>query len=229
MPHSNTILLNTLAHEMRQPLSTIESIAYYLELALPNAEPRVAEHLTRLRQLVAQSGWILSDALTLSQAGAAAPEAVDLDQILRAYVSEQTQQDSLGNRFNLHLDGGPVWMDFRHATQMVSAVCRLLGGAARPGAPVAIVTDVLASGDVQLRVTAVGLMGEDCSPAAGSGLILDCLERMAAANGASLIVRLSDPSCLELTLALPAAPQLTAEFSAFLADEQREPTAPGIL
>ena len=94
MPQSKENLLCNLAHELRQPLSTIESIAYYLELALPNADPRVLEQLTRLRHLVAQSGWMISDSLALSQEPDSRPEAIDLDELLSEFVLEQMQHDA---------------------------------------------------------------------------------------------------------------------------------------
>ena len=94
MPQSNEFLLHNLAHELRQPLSTIESIAYYLELALPHGDPRVLEQLTRLRHLVEQSGWILNDTLSLARPASGHPEAVDLDEMLSEFVYEQVQHDS---------------------------------------------------------------------------------------------------------------------------------------
>ena len=40
-------LLKAIAHEIRQPLSTIESIAYYLTLLIPGDDPKHREQLTR--------------------------------------------------------------------------------------------------------------------------------------------------------------------------------------
>ena len=53
----------TLAHELRQPLSSIESIAYHLSLVLPQADEKVQGSLERIRQLVEQSNEILTDGL----------------------------------------------------------------------------------------------------------------------------------------------------------------------
>jgi signal transduction histidine kinase len=51
-----------LSHELRQPLSSIESIAYYLEMVLTNAGQEVLDHCAELRRLVEESSWILDDA-----------------------------------------------------------------------------------------------------------------------------------------------------------------------
>jgi phosphoglycerate-specific signal transduction histidine kinase len=59
----------TLAHELRQPLSNIESIAYHLSLVLPQSDEAVQGSLTRIRQLVEQSNGILTDGLRQAAAG----------------------------------------------------------------------------------------------------------------------------------------------------------------
>jgi len=41
-----------LSHELRQPLSSIESIAYYLEMILTSADQEVLDHCAELRRLV---------------------------------------------------------------------------------------------------------------------------------------------------------------------------------
>ena len=52
-----------LAHDLRQPLSTIEAIAYYLEIMLPADQSEARRYLARLRQTVQESNTILSNAL----------------------------------------------------------------------------------------------------------------------------------------------------------------------
>jgi signal transduction histidine kinase len=56
-----------LAHELRQPLSTIEAIAYYLEITLPADQFEARRYLTRLRKTVEESNAILIDALRETQ------------------------------------------------------------------------------------------------------------------------------------------------------------------
>jgi len=51
----------TLAHELRQPLSGIECIAYQLSLVLPASDEGVQRSLARIRELVEQSNGILSE------------------------------------------------------------------------------------------------------------------------------------------------------------------------
>ena len=217
MPQSNEFLLQNLAHELRQPLSTIESIAYYLELALPHGDPRVLEQLTRLRHLVEQSGWILNDTLSLAKPSVTHPEAVDLDELFSEFVLEQVQHDSHWPHFDLNLAGAPVWMDFQQAREMVQGICRIFRTVTntKPGTEIRVETIVLSTGRILLRVRAEGQNLDDSSLPPGSSLTLEWLERIAVQNSASMTIQFLDPVRLELTVEVPPAPQEQLEFPEF--------------
>jgi nitrogen-specific signal transduction histidine kinase len=51
--------LRELVHELRQPLSSIEAIAYYLEMTLPAAQVQARLHMTQLQRLVEEANAIL--------------------------------------------------------------------------------------------------------------------------------------------------------------------------
>jgi len=51
--------LRELVHELRQPLSSIEAIAYYLEMTLPPGQVQARQHMTQLQELVAEATAIL--------------------------------------------------------------------------------------------------------------------------------------------------------------------------
>jgi hypothetical protein len=55
-------LIEHLAHDLRQPLSTIESIAYYLQIVVSKQDERVQLQLARLRAMVAETNRILAAA-----------------------------------------------------------------------------------------------------------------------------------------------------------------------
>ena len=61
----------SVAHELRQPLSNIEAIAYYLSMILPQSDQKIQAQLARIRELVEQSDGILSS--SLREAAQAAP------------------------------------------------------------------------------------------------------------------------------------------------------------
>lgn len=60
--------ISTLAHDLRQPLSAIEAIAYYLEMTLPAEQLEARQHLLRLQELVEHSSTILSHAVNATHA-----------------------------------------------------------------------------------------------------------------------------------------------------------------
>ena len=51
--------LRELIHDLRQPLSSIEAIAYYLEMTLPAEQVQAREHMTHLQRLVAEASAVL--------------------------------------------------------------------------------------------------------------------------------------------------------------------------
>jgi len=83
-----TTIVRQIAHELRQPLSTIESIAYYLDLILPRHEPRARAQLQRLQKLVEQSNWIVTNAVHFAQASPAVPQLLDLGELIPTAAAE---------------------------------------------------------------------------------------------------------------------------------------------
>jgi signal transduction histidine kinase len=117
-----TMVIQTLAHELRQPLSAMESIAYYLDLVLDRGDQRARDHALRLHGLVEQSNWILSCALEM---------ALDLAPKLEPGLNLDLSQNLslLPNKDNHSLS--PVLLDLTELiTQSIAA--HLLPGQAGP-------------------------------------------------------------------------------------------------
>ncbi len=51
--------LGDLVHELRQPLSSIEAIAYFLEMTLPAEQLEARQYMAQLQRLVADANTIL--------------------------------------------------------------------------------------------------------------------------------------------------------------------------
>jgi len=51
--------LRDLVHELRQPLSSIEAIAYYLEMTLPAGQCQARQYMSQLQRLVEETNTIL--------------------------------------------------------------------------------------------------------------------------------------------------------------------------
>src|SRR5947207_2889756 len=103
-------VLRDVAHELRQPLSTIESIAYYLAMVLPDADERVRTQLEMIRQLVEQSNWILTSGLGLAGgAPVAARTPVDVEELITQAVASLASAE--GPSIRLALAGGIPLVD----------------------------------------------------------------------------------------------------------------------
>jgi hypothetical protein len=61
MPERDEVVRDFI-HDMRQPLSSIEAIAYYLEMTLPAEQLQARQYMRRLQQLVYEANTILHDA-----------------------------------------------------------------------------------------------------------------------------------------------------------------------
>lgn len=53
-------VLSSMAHDLRQPLSNIEAIAYHLSMILPESDEKAQAQLRRIRELVQQTDEIIS-------------------------------------------------------------------------------------------------------------------------------------------------------------------------
>lgn len=61
-------VVQQLLHELRQPLSSIEAIAYYVEMTLPAQQLQARHHMQQLQDLVDQTNSILRRVLLLENA-----------------------------------------------------------------------------------------------------------------------------------------------------------------
>jgi hypothetical protein len=75
-------ILCRLAHDLRQPLSGIESIAYYLDMVLSDAEPDIGAQCAALRRMVEQASWLIDDAMLAARLDGVSLAACDLVPIL---------------------------------------------------------------------------------------------------------------------------------------------------
>lgn len=85
--------LRQVVHDVRQPLSGIENVAFMLEMASSVDDPKTLARLEHLRHLVDQTNWILEDALRASQVLEARSTSQDLCQILRAFAARTSLRE----------------------------------------------------------------------------------------------------------------------------------------
>ncbi|HTB18611.1 MAG TPA: hypothetical protein VK708_10860 [Bryobacteraceae bacterium] len=63
--------LYELIHDLRQPLSSIEAIAYYLEMTLPAGQLEARQYMSQLQRLVAETNTLLERSVGAKRKGCA--------------------------------------------------------------------------------------------------------------------------------------------------------------
>ncbi len=214
-------LIQHLTHDLRQPLSTIESTVFYLGIVLQSGDPKLKEHLDRLHDAVALSDAILRDALALSQFVAPKPVTVDLDELFEEFAA---------SNFDLHLAAVPVQADFLHLRKMIETICSLFAHGAKPGSRIEVSTQADADGRVHATVSGAGLQVE------ADSISLRCLDHFAKATGMRLSMELQDGERQTISLDAPAAlptaaavPSNPTALAASAASGSNAPTAPNTL
>jgi len=206
-------VVRQLCHEIRQPLSTIESSAYYLQLIAPN-DVRFDRELERIQQMAYQANWILADVVHYMQATQPQTEWVDLGECITGTISSFVPAMA---RVQFHCpedrSATLTLIDPAQAQHMVRAILSVFRQIARKDEGVRItlarrgertVLAVSCRADERLGEFAKDLM-QPFTPhlPAGSGLALASVRRIAEVHQGTAQVEARDGMLL-LEVALPA-------------------------
>ena len=196
-----------IAHELRQPLGAIESIAYYLNLVLPPGEGLAREHAARLQQLVEQSSWILNCGLQIADETPLAPVPLDIEQLIAQTIAARTSQGHPQPLLELSRDLPLVRLDPRRGRALIENLLALMAQVAGGAHPVRLrtaVTDTAQAGGLLLEIsTAVPGYLSESGLGSGSALSLECARRVVEAHGGSLSVDVDPASGIRLRAVLP--------------------------
>lgn len=191
-----------MAHELRQPLSTIESIAYYLTLVLPKDDEKVHEQLLRIQQLVEQSNWIVTSAQQLTEPMLAAHEPVRLDDLVREIVAERSVLDD-GPAVNIEGELPAVHADRALARALVDNLLMLFRAISTPSFPARLNLRPDAAGiAIEMGTDAPGYKSE-ASLGPGATLSLDSARRIVAAHHGLFELQLDPANGVRLRVMLP--------------------------
>lgn len=207
-----TEVVRQLSHELRQPLSTMESIAYYLSMVVPRHDVRVRQQVDKLQQLVEQMNWVLADAVHFFQAAAPNRQLVDLNELVTETITNEAAPKP---PLQVMLCDCEAMVDMdpsqaRHCVQsLIGLVRKWAHGEVR-------ITTELVGAEVHLCVSAPQLRVQSDEAAlifepfrphapAGAGLAFASVRRIAEANGGRAEVQLSEPKGVTVSVELPRA------------------------
>ena len=204
-----------IAHELRQPLSTIESIAFYLDLVLPRTEAKARRHLGKLQQEVQRINWILTDAIHFLHAARPSLQPLDLSEVVAKSVSEWTSEEGARVRLDLQRALPLVDLDLEQIQHLLRNLLAFFQHVAAPAAAMDFRT-CRRDGGIALAVstTASDCAGDDVrvlfepfddSLPAGSGLKLASVRRIAEAHGAQVEVQSGASGEVSLAVVFPIA------------------------
>jgi len=201
--HSQENLLRAIAHEIRQPLGAIESIAYYLSMVLPLNDGKHREQLTRVQQLVEQSNWILSNGLGLGETRAAAPETMDLEELVTQVIAARPVSLDPAVECDFAPELPLVRLDPGFGRALIENILGLFRHLATETHPTKIRILAGATG-VELEV-ATGALGyrSVASLPPGSALSLDNARRIAMLHGGSCTCSIDPASGIRVRVMLP--------------------------
>ena len=214
MPDTAAVL-RQIAHQLRQPLSAIEAIAYYLSLTLPPGETRALEQLEILQRLVQDTDVILSDAVHFLGASPSHPMLADLKDLVADAISQLQPFESQPPRVEYGVGPAPVLVDSAQATHAVRNLVSYLRQLAPDGEDVELAvsaTEFEAKLAIQVAtsvctVAEVKLLLDPQHPhlGSGSGLAMASVRRIIDAHGGRIAVENQPPGGIRLTVIFPVA------------------------
>ena len=197
-------VLHDIVHELRQPLSAIESIAYYLTLVLPRGDDKVHDQLHQLQQLVEQSDWILANGLQLAEPLAISPEVLDFEELLTEVISSRGWPPECLPHLELAENLPLVRVDPGLGGALVGNLLMLFRQLATESHPAILRTAPTSAGGFALELeTAAPGYGAETSLGPGGVLSLESARKIAAAHGGSLECAVDPLAGIRVRVMLP--------------------------
>jgi signal transduction histidine kinase len=199
------LALQTIAHELRQPLSAIESIAYYLSLVLARDDHRAREQVSRLQQLVEQSNWILSSGLHLVDETPLAPEPVDLEELITQALASSASHGDPDPQLDLAGQLPPVRLDPGRGRVLIESLLGLFRQLSNHVHPICLKTSRTEAGVGLAITTASPGYRSEASLGLGCGLSLASARRIVEAHNGTFHLEVDAGKGVSLMLILLAA------------------------
>jgi signal transduction histidine kinase len=196
-------LVEVLAHDLRQPLSTIEAIACYLDLILSRDDHRAREQVSKLHVLLEQMNWMIGNGTFALRDLQPAVQVSDLDELISHAMAARPAPE-LTREFRGGSEPALVRLDPAFAYPAIQSALQLAGAIAGERGLLQISTNS-ESGCILLSLRAMPGEAWQGNLPPGAMLSLACIRKFAESHGGELLVHLSPGSHAELLVRLPAA------------------------
>ena len=110
---------SSVGHELRNPLSVINSAIYYLKMIQPNAAEDVKEYLGIIDQEVHTAEKIITDLLDFSRIKSVDREVVSVSELIRRTLERFPVPESVAVTIEVPPDLPQVFVDVHHMTQVL--------------------------------------------------------------------------------------------------------------
>ena len=110
---------SSVGHELRNPLSVINSAVYYLKMIQPNAADDVKEYLGIIDQEVHTAEKIITDLLDFSRIKSVDREVVSVSELIRRTLERFPVPESVAVTIDVPPDLPQVFVDVHHMTQVL--------------------------------------------------------------------------------------------------------------
>ena len=206
-------MVSLIAHELRQPLSTMESLSCYLEIVLPPHETKAHLQVAKMQELLRQANWILSDAVHFLQAARVHPVLMDWNETVMEIVSEGGATPGETIEFTLDDSIPPILFDLDQAWHLAMGVYLFLRKLSRNKSQVKVSSRLL-PGLVELEFAAAAPEANpDCCESlfepfsshcpAGSGLAMASAKRIVQSHGGTIEVQTRPEDLVVIAMRFP--------------------------
>lgn len=198
-------IIRHLTHELRQPLSALESIAFYLQMTAADRPADIVAQVGRLQQMVENANWVLSDVMHMMQMAPPHAVAVDAAEVMDEVLAEGWVVEGLRVRAECAAEMSAAWVDpeqFRHLLR--SLLYFLRRRTAAPGEVELFCGETEGRLRMEARAIAPGVVAADVFHPLEPNQLFTC-RRIAENHGGRFTAENREGGELRLQLELPLA------------------------
>ncbi len=119
-------VIRHLTHELRQPLSALDSIAFYLQMTVGGDSNDVSAQVNRLQQMVDNANWVLADVVYLMHVAPPHLEVVNCQELMEEMLTETWACEGLTITLDVAGDTPAAWADPAQIRHLLRCVLQFL-------------------------------------------------------------------------------------------------------